>query len=56
MNNSHWIIATGASGHPASPHYRDQIDKWRRAEYDPMLWEPERIKTAAVSKLILQPK
>jgi penicillin amidase len=27
------IIAPGQSGHPISPHYRDQMDLWRQGEY-----------------------
>ncbi len=56
FNNSLWIQSTGQSGHPASPHYRDLIDKWRTIQYDPMLWGPENIRKAAVSTLVLQPK
>lgn len=56
FNNSLWIQSTGQSGHPASPHYRDLIEKWRTIQYDTMLWGPESIKKAAVSTLILQPK
>jgi penicillin amidase len=56
FNNSLWIQSTGQSGHPASPHYRDLIEKWRTIQYDPMLWGPESVKKAAVSTLVLQPK
>ncbi|MFN3607095.1 MAG: penicillin acylase family protein, partial [Cypionkella sp.] len=31
-----FILATGQSGHPLSPHYDDQSDLWRRGEYLPM--------------------
>jgi penicillin amidase len=56
FNNSLWIQSTGQSGHPASPHYRDLIEKWRTIQYDPMLWGPESVRKAAVSTLVLQPK
>ena len=27
-----FILPTGESGHPLSPHYRDQTARWRRGE------------------------
>ncbi len=56
LNKSVWIQSTGQSGHPASVHYRDFIDKWRAILYDPMMWDQATIKNAAADTLILQPK
>jgi penicillin amidase len=33
---SRWIAATGQSGHPLSPHYRDLARLWRRGDYLPL--------------------
>ncbi|MBF8254652.1 MAG: penicillin amidase, partial [Deltaproteobacteria bacterium] len=30
--NSGFILASGQSGHPLSPHYRDQNERWRKGE------------------------
>ena len=39
--NSAWIVPMGVSGHPGSPHYTDQLDKWSNTELLPMpyAWE-----------------
>ena len=31
-SRSRFVIATGQSGHPLSPHYADQLPLWRRGE------------------------
>ena len=36
IHHAHWILDTGASGWPLSPHYRDQYELWRKGEYIPM--------------------
>ena len=36
IHHAHWILDTGASGWPDSPHYRDQYELWRKGEYVPM--------------------
>ena len=33
LDRSRFIIATGQSGNPLSPHYRDQLDRWRRGAF-----------------------
>jgi penicillin amidase len=48
----HAVIAGGQSGHPASPHYADQIDVWLRGDLEPIA------RTAADvdgSELVLMP-
>ena len=55
LTRSVTIHTTGQSGHPYSRHYDDMIDLWRNMEYYPMLWTPEQVEAAAVSRLILQP-
>ncbi|MFN8420099.1 MAG: penicillin acylase family protein [Anaerolineae bacterium] len=56
FDNSRWIITTGISGHPTSPHYRDQIDKWRFIEYNNMPFTLTAVKNNAVETLTLTPK
>ena len=33
MNNTQFILPTGQSGLPDSPHYRDQADMYHNGEY-----------------------
>jgi penicillin amidase len=40
-NASRWVIPGGASGDPLSPHYADQLERWRRGEYLPMRVLPQ---------------
>lgn len=40
LSASRWIVAGGASGDPRSPHYTDQLDRWRAGEYLPMVFRP----------------
>ncbi|PRZ29501.1 penicillin amidase [Antricoccus suffuscus] len=37
-DNSTWIVLSGVSGDPRSPHYLDQHDKWSRCELIPMTY------------------
>jgi penicillin G amidase len=52
---SQWIHSTGASGHPLSDHYRDQIEKWRMVQYDTMWWSADKVKANARHTLTLEP-
>jgi len=49
------ILPGGQSGHPASRHYSDMIDAWRRVEYHPMLFDREAIERQAEGRLTLMP-
>jgi penicillin amidase len=49
------INSTGASGHPGSPWYGDQIVPWAKGDYRPMLWSREKVEAAARHKLYLNP-
>ncbi|HLA44086.1 MAG TPA: penicillin acylase family protein, partial [Aggregatilineales bacterium] len=55
FENSRSILATGQSGHPASPHYDDMIDLWRSVAYRDMLWERSTIQESSESTLRLRP-
>ncbi len=35
-DNSGWVVPLGASGHPGSPHYADQVAAWREVQLLPM--------------------
>jgi penicillin amidase len=54
-NRSRSILATGQSGHPASPHYADMTDLWRGVAYKDMGWDYEIIRAEHESALILRP-
>ena len=53
FNRSVAILPGGQSGHPASRHYSDMIDAWRRLEYHPLLFDREEIERQAAGKLTL---
>ena len=41
-DNCSWIVVSGASGDPASPHYADQHQAWSRCELIPMRYDWDR--------------
>ncbi len=55
FNRSVAILPGGQSGHPASRHYSDMIDAWRRLEYHPLLFDRAEIERQAEGKLTLMP-
>jgi len=55
LNRSVAILPGGQSGHPASRHYSDMIDAWRRVEYHPLLFDRGEIERQAEGKLTLMP-
>ena len=50
-NNCQWIVFHGASGHPASPFYRNQNVTWAQGEMVPMLYDWATIKGSARTHL-----
>ena len=54
-DSSVFVIATGQSGHPLSPHYDDLGELWRRGEYIPMSLDPMLARAAAVGITTLVP-
>ena len=56
LDRSRFIAATGQSGHPLSPHYRDLTDLWAAGETLPMERDPERYEKGALGHLRLNPK
>lgn len=43
-DNCQWIVFSGASGDPESPHYLDQHEAWSRCELVPMIYDWQTIR------------
>ncbi|MBF9031527.1 penicillin acylase family protein [Rhodobacterales bacterium HKCCE3408] len=54
-DSSVFVIATGQSGHPLSPHYDDLGELWRRGEYIPMSLDPELARAGNIGVTVLSP-
>ena len=50
-----WLVFHGASGHPGSPHYADQVPLWGRGALIPALYAWPRIEALARKKQVLKP-
>jgi penicillin G amidase len=50
-----WILPSGQSGNPLSPHYEDQLPMWKAGTGVPIAWSPEAVEKAAVETLRLVP-
>ncbi len=53
---SQFMVATGVSGHPLSPHYANLTPLWRLGQYMPMSMDPETFGPNAIGTLVLQPE
>jgi penicillin amidase len=49
------VIPAGQSGIPASPHYADQLDLWRKVDYHPLLMNRAAIDAVAEGTWVLEP-
>ena len=47
--------STGNSGHPGSPHYRDQVQDWLEGQYHPMYMRREDIEANLEGITVLEP-
>jgi penicillin amidase len=54
-DNSGWTSPLGASGHPGSPHYADQVTAWSEQRLYPMLYSWDRIEGDAETRQRLEP-
>ena len=54
--SSVFVISTGQSGHPLSPHYEDLGKLWRRGEYVPMTLNPNLARIGSVGTTWLLPE
>jgi penicillin amidase len=52
-DRSGWVVPLGASGHPGSPHYADQVGPWSEYRLLPMLFSWDRIRAEAESHQVL---
>jgi len=52
---SRWIVPLGASGHPGSPHYADQLPAWADIEMLPMTYSADAVQAAAQTTQNLNP-
>jgi penicillin amidase len=50
-----FILPTGQSGHPASPHYADMVSAWRIGEYRPLPFSPQAVRDQAEETIQLTP-
>ncbi len=55
LDRSRWVNLTGASGHPASPHYRDQVETWAAGRSHPWPFGPDAVRAATQERLLLRP-
>ena len=53
--NSRWVVPLGSSGHPGSPHYADQMERWANVELYPMLYDWGAIRAQAETTQRLLP-
>ena len=55
LADSRFIIGTGQSGHPLSPHYDDLTERWRDGAYVRIAGTAEELAASAVGALTLTP-
>ncbi|MEM9318183.1 MAG: penicillin acylase family protein [Pseudomonadota bacterium] len=54
-DSSVFVLSTGQSGHPLSPHYDDLGALWRRGEYIPMSLDPALARAGNIGVTLLSP-
>ena len=55
LGRSRWVNLTGASGHVASPHYRDQTQLWVDGRTLPWPFTEREVRAATRDTLVLEP-
>ncbi len=53
---SRFVLPSGQSGNPLSPHYADQLPLWERGDGVPIAWGEDEVEKACVARLKLVPK
>ncbi|UCG47142.1 MAG: penicillin acylase family protein [Phycisphaerales bacterium] len=53
ISHAWWVVDTGSSGWPHSPHYGDQYELWRSVEFAPMIADWDEIRKNAAGVLTL---
>ena len=56
LNATQICVPPGNSGQPGSPHYADELDRWRDVEYHPLYVDWSDIEANAEARLVLQPE
>jgi penicillin amidase len=56
LARSRFIIATGQSGNPFSPHYRDQLERWRDGGHIGIAVDRDSARERAAATLLLVPR
>jgi penicillin amidase len=54
-DNSGWVVPLGASGHPGSAHYADQVTPWQAVQLLAMTYTWEKIEAGAETRQRLHP-
>ena len=55
LERSRWVSLTGASGHAASGHYRDQTSLWVEGDTLPWAFDRSAVSKATEDRLVLEP-
>ena len=55
LDNSRFIIATGQSGHPLSPHYSDLVNLWRDGLFLPLAGSPADVAARGTGVTMMTP-
>ncbi len=55
LERSRWVSLTGASGHAASGHYRDQTPLWVAGDTLPWAFDRDAVSKATEDRLVLEP-
>lgn len=55
LDHAEWVIDTGTSGWPKSPHYGDQYEQWRKGELVPMRYQMSEVRAHPHGLLTLSP-
>lgn len=55
VDNARWVISSGTSGHPWSPHVNDQFEDWAEGRMRPWRFSREAVEEAADHTLRLRP-
>ncbi|GAB2470436.1 penicillin acylase family protein [Xylanimonas ulmi] len=55
LDASTWVVVTGASGHPGSPHYADQLGAWAQGSTFPFPFSRDAVEAASSDVLRLTP-
>ena len=55
LDASTWVVVTGASAQPGSPHYDDQLSAWAAGETFPWPFTADAVEGAAEDEQVLTP-